>query len=306
MNGRRFDLVALGECMVELHAGEPLGEAAQLTRAFGGDVLNALASAARHGGRTGFITRVGDDPFGPSLLRQWRQLGIDTEQAPLAAGDNGVYFISLLEGGEREFTYRRKDSAASRIAAADLDAAYIASANCILLSGITQAISDSAMQATLAAARIARAYGVKVAYDPNYRPRLWAERGGLDAARRAFNALLPLVDILLPSHPTDFELFAAAPVLAAHPGLELAIKCGAEGSLLMLPNGPLCIAPAEATVVDTTGAGDAWNGAYLLHRMRGADAERAATLANQAAAAKLAHRGAIPPYDSSSPSATIN
>ena len=70
MSACRFDLIALGECMVELYATQPLGSAEVLHRSCGGDVLNALVAAARMGARTGFVTRVGDDPFGPALLAQ--------------------------------------------------------------------------------------------------------------------------------------------------------------------------------------------------------------------------------------------
>ncbi|MES2263003.1 MAG: sugar kinase [Pseudomonadota bacterium] len=311
MSTRRFDLVGLGECMVELYADQPLGSVAQLTRAYGGDVLNALVTAARMGGNTGFITRVGADPFGQCLLDAWRNEGVDTSHAPLAAGDNGVYFISLRTGGEREFTYRRRDSAASRLDEGDIDAAYIASARYILLSGITQAISVSARAATLAAAKTARAHGVSVAYDPNYRPALWAECGGIDAARAAFAELLPLTDCLLPSYPADLALLPAGAGLSAaasspsfsagashFAGLapHVAVKCGADGCVL-LAGGEAIHVPADVppAVLDTTGAGDAWNGAYLLRRARGVAFEAAAIEANRVAAAKLAHRGAIPP-----------
>ncbi len=173
-----FDLVGLGECMVEFWADEPLGSAERLHRAYGGDVLNALVTAARLGSRVGFMTKVGDDPFGPGLLEAWRSEGVDTAHAPLVGGENGVYFISLRAGGEREFTYRRTGSAASTLAPDDLDASYLGSSRTLLVSGITQAISEGAGAATLEATRLAKRRGVRVTYDPNYRPRLWRAQGG--------------------------------------------------------------------------------------------------------------------------------
>jgi len=92
---RPLDLIGVGECMVELFAEEPLGQAPVLRRAYGGDVLNALVSATRLGSRTGFVSRVGDDPFGESLRAAWREDGVDVSHAPLVPGENGVYFISV-------------------------------------------------------------------------------------------------------------------------------------------------------------------------------------------------------------------
>ncbi|MFB9290682.1 sugar kinase [Pseudoduganella plicata] len=284
----RFDLVGIGECMVEFHSTAPLAEATQFRKGYGGDVLNALVAAARQGCRTAFVTRVGDDPFGAGLLSAWRDEGIDTSQAPLVPGENGVYFISVDAQGERSFTYRRAGSAASCMTA-EVDAGLIASSRCLLLSGITQAISPGARAATLSAARIAREHGVTVAYDPNFRPNLWSS---IDAAREACAELLPYVDILLPSLPADADILPG-PVhtLAAH----VVVKLGEEGCHVW-QGGERSIVPAvPATVIDTTGAGDCWNGTYLAVLLRGEPAAQAASLANTAAAAKLAHRGAIPP-----------
>ncbi|MDW8481591.1 MAG: PfkB family carbohydrate kinase [Meiothermus sp.] len=121
--------------------------------------------------------------------------------APLVQGENGVYFISLKENGERDFTCRRANSAASKLAPEDLDPQDLASTRMVLLSGITQAISPSAEAATLRAAQLAHSSASPVAYDPNYRPALWNGRGGLKAAQRAFEQLRPYVDVLLPSYP---------------------------------------------------------------------------------------------------------
>lgn len=310
---RRFDLIGIGECMVEFYAAQPLTTATTLTRAFGGDVLNSLVALQRLGGHCGFVTRVGDDPFGQGLLDGWRAEGIDTSQALMQPGDNGLYFISVAEDGEREFTYRRQGTPASRIGPDDLDAAYLASSHWLLLSGITQALSDSARRATLAAARIAAANGVRIAYDPNYRPRLWAAQGGLAAARAAFDEIAGLAEWLLPSHPADAVLlgseeeefdgsddsldagFALAGRFAER-ARNVALKCGADGCILAGAGPARHVPGARAEkVLDTTGAGDLWNGTFLFHLQRGAASAEAAAQANARAAAKLAYRGAIPP-----------
>ncbi|WP_338760974.1 sugar kinase [Massilia sp. METH4] len=289
--GRRFDLAGLGECMVEFNATEPLAHAVRFSKAYGGDVLNSLVTAARQGARTAFLSRVGDDPFGAGLRAAWAEEGIDASHAPLVPGENGVYFISLDAQGERSFTYRRAGSAAAHLTAAEIDAAFIASARCLLLSGITQAISPGARAATLAAARAARAHGVAVAYDPNYRPRLW---GNPEAARVACAELLPWVDILLPSLPADAGILPGAPQeLVDH----VVVKHGEAGCEVWLRGERTAVPAVPATVVDTTGAGDAWNGAYLAALLRGEAPVAAAGIANRVAAAKLAHRGAIPPRD---------
>jgi len=303
MSGRSFDLIALGECMVELSGDEPLGTATVLRRSYGGDVLNALVTAARLGSKTGFITRVGHDPFGPALLNAWRAEGIDTAHAHLVEGENGVYFISLGEDGEREFTYRRAGSAASGLAPELLDPAYLRSGKALLLSGITQAVSGTAQAATLEAARMARDAGVLVAYDPNYRPRLWAQRGGEAAARAAFQELTSWVDVLLPSFPDDLAFLTPAQLsleealrtLATFTPL-VALKAGARGALLYV-DGRIERAPAASPprILDSTGAGDAWNGAFLHGLVHGGPASGAAELANRVAARTLAYPGAIAP-----------
>jgi 2-dehydro-3-deoxygluconokinase len=293
-----LDLIGIGECMVELYADQPLGAAPTLHKAFGGDVLNSLVTAQRLGSRTGFISRVGNDPFGAGLRQAWQLEGIDISHATLTDGENGVYFISL-NGSEREFTYRRTGSAASRLEPADLEPEYIVQSRMVLLSGITQAISASAQAATLTAAKIAKQHGVLVAYDPNHRPKLWAARDG--DATAALHELLPYCDILLPSFPADASAFgagtsaeAAAAYFAKFVPL-VALKNGADGAVLVentLENIP---AKPVAKVVDTTGAGDAWNGAFLHNLLYGNSAAQAAAYAHTVAAHKLGFRGAIAP-----------
>ncbi len=301
---RAFDVIALGECMVELYADQPLGRAHTLEKSFGGDVLNSLVTASRLGSKTAFVTRVGDDPFGAALLESWQGEGIDTTHSKLVLGENGVYFISLQPDGEREFTYRRAASAASQLSTLDLNEAFISSSRAVLLSGITQAISESAQAATLEAARIARANGVLVAFDPNYRPKLWAGRGGASTARAAFLEIAPLVDVLLPSYPDDVRfLVLETPDWAAHRVLAwlegfaalVAMKGGADGAWLRTGGATQHVPTEVARVVDSTGAGDAWNGAFLHALLNDQSPLEATRFAHRVAARKLEHRGANPP-----------
>ncbi|MCX6020240.1 MAG: PfkB family carbohydrate kinase, partial [Chloroflexi bacterium] len=130
------DMLALGECMVELFCDGPISAAPVFHKSFGGDTLNTLAAAARLGASTGYLTRVGDDPFGSYLLDAWAAEGIATERAHRVPGFNGLYFISLLEGGEREFTYYRAGSAASTMTPGDFPPAAFAGARLLHVSGI--------------------------------------------------------------------------------------------------------------------------------------------------------------------------
>lgn len=297
--------------MVELCADVPLGVAHVLRRSYGGDVLNSLIAAARLGGRCGFISRVGNDPFGAAMRQSWSDEGIDVSHSPLVPGDNGVYFISVDDAGDREFSYRRKDSPASHLAASELSESYIASSEMLLLSGITQALSASARESTLVAAQIAKRHGVKVAFDPNYRSRLWATQGGLNAARDAMRELAPFVDWLLPSHPADTVLLSdhaselpiddfagSAESLQGFSALcpQVALKVGARGCRLHTPIASTHVDGVKAAkVIDSTGAGDLWNGSFLIAVIRGETPVNAATAAHHLAASKLAYRGAIPP-----------
>ena len=299
--GRPLDLIGVGECMVEFWADAPLGEAREFHRSYGGDVMNSLVAASRLGSRAGFISKVGDDPFGASLQGAWQAEGIDLRYCPLVEGTNGVYFIAQLEGGERDFTYYRLGSPASTLEPADVDESYVASSRLLLLSGITQAISKSAEAATLHAAEVARESGVVVAFDPNYRAKLWQARGVLEGvesgqalAQEVTRTLLPFVDILLLSAPADLEALEDSVGELAERLPLICVKRGEQGCTVYEEGSRIDLPPVNSDVVDTTGAGDAWNGAFLHGLLRG-DVAEAGELANRVAARSVAYRGAVPP-----------
>lgn len=291
------DILSLGECMVEFFAEEPLAEAKQVQKAFAGDALNLLAAASRLGSSCGFLSRVGNDPFQEYLLNGWESLGIDTSHVKRVEGRNGIYFISIYGQGEREFTYYRAGSAPSTMTPEDLDPDYIAQAKILHISGIAQAISASARATALAAARIANEAHVCVSFDPNFRPALWSA----EEARAAAEELLPHVDIALPSGPEEAQqLFGlttpqeTADYLRGFGPYAVAVKLGEVGVYVSTEGGTGTV-PALTVphVVDTTGAGDAFDGAFLHGLVQNMPPLDAARLGVVMAGLKVRGRGAI-------------
>ena len=292
-----MDVVSLGECMVEMFCDGRIKDASQFTKAYGGDTLNTIVAARRLGSTAGFITKVGIDPFADFLLSNWRLEGIDLSQTKLVPGFNGIYFISLMENGEREFTYYRPGSAASTLSPDDLDREYIASAKVLHTSGITQAISSTARDAALAAFKIARGAGVLTSFDPNLRLKLTT----LKQAREDLTEILQYTDIFLPSSPDETEpLFPGMDheqiidYLVSKGVKHVAIKCGADGCVVASGGKVHRLAPkSEVDVVDATGAGDAFNGGFIHGLVRGLSARDAARIGMALASLKMAGPGAI-------------
>src|SRR5437868_3660985 len=188
------DIVAIGEAMVEFNQTSQADGRAYL-QGFGGDTSNALIAAARQGAKGAYVTKIGDDEFGRMCLGLWREEGIDTEGVGIdPSAPTGVYFVRHGKDGHT-FSYLRAGSAASRMQPADIPAALIERARYLHVSGISQAISPSATDRVFHAINIARAAGVKVAYDPNLRLKLWP----LERARAVIVATIPLTEYFLPS-----------------------------------------------------------------------------------------------------------
>ena len=291
------DLISIGECMIELFSEEPMEEADTFTRSLAGDSFNICVAAQRLGTSAGYITRLGDDPFAAYLLNTWNSLGIDTSQIKTVTGFNAVHFVALMPDGDREFVYYRSGSAPTTLCPDDLDAEYIGSAKVLHCSGIAQAISESARATVLRAARMAKERGLKVSYDPNYRHQLWSHGDMREAAAE----LLPYVDYFLPNSSDDAPALIGSddpyrmveryremgvPVVAVTNGEEGAV-IGFDDKVVEIP------AYSPGGPIDTTAAGDAFNGAFIHGMLNGMSVEDAGRLGTITAGLKLRQRGAI-------------
>ncbi|MEJ5358459.1 MAG: sugar kinase [Desulfobacterales bacterium] len=293
------DIVAIGEPMLEFNAEEEgaLSEVTRFLAGWGGDTSNFCIAASRAGGKAGYLTRIGSDEFGNSLLALWKREGIDTSRVvrdPEAY--TAAYFISRL-GREHFFTYFRKDSAASRMQPEFLPREYIAQARLLHVSGISQAISTSACDTVFAAIGIARQAGRLVSYDPNFRPRLWP----VERARAVIHETCRLADLVFPSleearHLTGLD--RAEEIARFYLGLGpkvVLLKMGAEGSLLATADGIERQPSFQVASIDMSGAGDTFDGAFVTAFLEGRPPSACARFANAAAALTTTGLGCVRP-----------
>lgn len=292
--GRGPSLLCLGEAMVEFNRPE---DGPAWRQGFGGDTSNTAIAAARLGVSAGYVSRIGGDLFGLMLLDLWQAEGVDTTTVQVdPVAPTGLYFVTHGAEGH-SFEYRRAGSAASRMTAERVPIAALRATRVLHLSAISQAISETACEASFAAIEAARAAGVTISYDTNLRLKLWT----LERAASVIDATLRLCDIVLPGLDDARTLLriddpdAICDRLLKRGAKVVALTMGAEGVLVATPDARARIAPHRVEAVDATGAGDAFDGAFIAEWLATGDAVASARFANAAAALSVQGYGAVAP-----------
>lgn len=289
------EILALGEAMIEFNQSRP-GHP-EFLQGFGGDTSNFCIAAARQGASTGFVSAIGDDPFGRLLADMWASERVDTTYVRIdRSAPTGVYFVTHGADGH-QFDYLRAGSAASRYATGDLPLDALAAAKAVHLSGISLAISTAACDAAFAAIDHARRHGAKVSFDTNLRLKLWP----LARARAVMREALRQTDICLPSWDDVTALTGAndrdaiVDAMLEHGPQVVALKLGKEGAYVATPNERRVVPGFVVEAVDATGAGDCFGGAFVARIVAGDDPFAAARYANAAAALSTTGYGAVAP-----------
>ncbi len=289
------DILSLGEPMWEMNAIP--AEPGKYLLGFGGDTANFCVAAARQGASVGYITRVGNDPFGDALRDLWVRESVDCSQVTVdERASTGGYFVHHGPAGH-QFSYARTGSAATQLTPGDIDGSAVARAQFVHTSGITQAISATASAAALALFREARAMGVSTAFDANYRARLWP----ISEAQAALAEILPFTDFFFPSMEDatalcgsvdEDAIFQWAHALGAQVVL---LKLGADGVRISQGAGAdvMQMASYPIDAVDATGAGDCFAGAMIARMVLGDMLLDAVRYANAAAALTTIAFGAM-------------
>jgi 2-dehydro-3-deoxygluconokinase len=208
-----FDLLTLGECMVRL--SPPGHQRIELTPVFeayaGGGEYNVSYALARFGLRTGWVSRLVDNPLGAFIRNHARGSGMDLSEVKWAPYDGlgradriGLNFTEVGSGVRASLTmYDRGHSAAAHMTPADVDWTRLfreRGARWFHTGGIFAALSDSCAETARTALAAARASGAVVSYDLNFRSKLWTSARAIEVTR----GLLPFIDVLI-GNEEDFQ-----------------------------------------------------------------------------------------------------
>ena len=292
-----FDVIGLGASTVDilslvdhLPAEDENMRAVGITVQGGGPVATALVALARLGARVAMIDTIGDDWRGDLIRADFQREGVSVEYLKTGKGWTSPASCILVkkEGGARSIVW--SPGSAPEFPPDDLPREAIASARMLHVNG-------RHWEACMQAVRIAREAGVQVSFD-----------GGAGRYRPELDQLVPLTHICIVAR--DFaEKYtretdtgkAAEVLLKSGPGL-VAITGGTNGSWIYSRAGGAFHQPAFRMpgVVDTTGCGDSYHGAFLFGLLRGMTLEQTAALASAVAAIntqRLGGRQGLPTYE---------
>jgi len=294
-----FDLLSIGEVMAEIRQSATDGYRV----GFAGDTFNTAVYCARSlgaAGKVGYFSRVGQDPLSQSLLSFAQAETLDVSHISQDSVKNiGLYSVSTDDAGERSFHYWRDGSAAREMFSAGTPD--LPSARVVYLSGISLAILHAGDRRKLIdhLQELSQTTTTSIAFDSNYRPKLWESA---DVAREVINEMWHLADIALPSIDDEMALFddeseeAVIERFSKHEWKACAIKRGERGPISptnrCASNQPF---KAASNVVDTTAAGDSFNGAYIASLLQGGSETDCLFAGHCCASEVVGIRGAIEP-----------
>ena len=295
------EILAIGEALIEFTRIHDSSKAANDSsppidqQGFGGDTSNTIIAAARQGASTAYISAVGGDPFGESLLDLWKREQVSVEYVNVNPNDpTGVYFVQPHASG-RNFSYARRGSAASLYSSKELPQQAIRDAKVLHASALSTAISVSMREAVADAFRVAKEADTLASFDTNLRLNLW----DLETAVTTIEALLPQVDMVFPSDDEARQISGRTDdndlvdYFLEFGCKMVALTRGAKGAIIATADNRFEVAPAKCDAIDSTAAGDSFAGAFLTHYLQTGDTLKAAECASVTAAITVSALGAI-------------
>ena len=300
------DIMTLGEVLIDLTQTGVDEKGTPQFKAFpGGAPANVAVAASRLGAKTGFIGKIGRDAFGAQLRKVLEDDGVDTsclfetEDVPTT-----LAIVSVDRKGERSFSFYRDPGADTQLTEEEAtaflksDDSGASELPLILHFGSLSLTTEPSRQAALTTVQEAKAKGVLISYDPNYREALWKSE---EEAVEWMKKPLGMVDILKISDEelvlltgTD-DLAEGSRVLAEYGIRMIMITLGSEGVFYRLGDVTGTVPAEKVIVCDTNGAGDTFLGAVLAQLVGSEkDMEGILAFANHAAAKTCSRAGAIP------------
>ncbi|MBQ6262926.1 MAG: sugar kinase [Clostridia bacterium] len=200
-------IVTFGELMLRLspEGYERIVQSDRFNVTFGGGEANVAVSLANFGMNASFVSKIPAGEIGQSAVNSLRRFGVDVSNIVRGGDRLGIYFLE--KGASQRPSKVIYDRAHSAIAESnpsefDWDAAF-EGARWFHFTGITPALSDSTAETCLNAVKAARAHGVTVSCDLNYRKKLWSR----EKAGRVMGELCKYVDVLIANEEDAADVF---------------------------------------------------------------------------------------------------
>lgn len=272
------DVLTFGESLGSLRTVGSLRQGGPMRLHLAGAESNVAIGLARLGHRVRWAGRLGADDVGEFLLAELRREGVLTDCVQRDAGrPTGLMFLERRTADVMRAHYHRRGSAGSALGLADVETALRAGARLLHLTGITPALSESALAAVRESLQVARSSGTPVCFDANYRSKLWSRA-------QARSVLAPLaakasivvaseeeLDLLVPPSDAPAGEHDVVRQLLASGVQEVVIKRAERGAAAFTAAGTFEQPPVVVTAVDTVGAGDAFCAGYLSALLDGED-----------------------------------
>jgi len=295
---RDYDILVIGETLVEFRSDRDVALAETYQKSAGGADIYTSVAAARLGSTICLVSAIAHDPFHSMIRDQLLSYGVNIDHVITSKGYNGIYFASSASPDEREYLFHRPGSAAESITPAMIYDALIENAKIVYASSELQSVSKAARHTIFKAFHHAHRNDIMVAYDPNLRLQRWS----LDDAKEALWGVLPLIDVIFPSSPDESKaLFGYERPLDVIGFLWdrnvsiVAVKSGDDGCLIGYDGKiqEFKLPPSDEQARDLTLIGSSFNGAFLHSVAHGHDAFTAAEYAVKASRLKALKGGGI-------------
>ena len=266
-------LFAIGEALIDFipkEKGCGFSDVTSFSPKVGGAPANVLGAFAKLGGKTQFITQLGNDPFGDKIYEELSAYKIGLNYVKRTDKANtALAFVSLDKGGDRTFSFYRNPSADMLYDGGNLKSSDFE--DCYALHFCSVSLGDFPMkEAHKKAISYAKENGAIISLDLNIRLPLWNDEKKL---KSAINEFLPLADIVKVSGD-ELEFLTGCKDIenGAKTMLEssklILCTCGSKGAYAFSKNLSVFAPPIAVNACDTTGAGDAFCGSFLYNLYR--------------------------------------
>jgi 2-dehydro-3-deoxygluconokinase len=287
--------------------GEPMGlfiaqtegllETVKLfSSAVAGAEFNVAVGLSRLGHEVGYMTKLGNDPFGKQIVSTMQQNQIETSLISFTEERaTGFMLKSKVRSGDPEIYYFRKNSAASSISKADIDCIDFSEYSSLHMTGIFPALSQTTLETAEYMMQKAKSNGLTVFFDPNLRPQLWRDEAKMIAT---INQLARNADYFMPGIKEGTILTGCTtPESVADHYLQcgipnVIIKVGAKGAYLATHQEHSYVPGFQVDkVVDTVGAGDGFAAGVISAVMEGLPVAQAVSRGNAIGAIQVMSAG---------------